>query len=58
MHIRVTSKVKVCRDETDDFLLALCKDGSADFLITGDNAVLEVKKFHSTQIIQLKTFSV
>ena len=56
MHIRVTSKVQVCRDETDDFLLALCKDGNADFLITGDKAVLEIGKFYNTKIITLRSF--
>jgi len=34
--IEVNSQVQVCRDPNDDFLLALCKDGKADFLITGD----------------------
>lgn len=56
MHIRVTSKVKICRDETDDFLLALCNDGNADFLITGDKIVLEIDEFHNTKIISLKNF--
>jgi putative PIN family toxin of toxin-antitoxin system len=38
----VSDKVKikkiesVCRDPKDDFLLALSKEGKADFLITGD----------------------
>src|ERR1041385_5454010 len=35
--VSVKSKVHICRDAQDDFLLALAKDGSADFLITGDN---------------------
>jgi hypothetical protein len=56
LHIRVTSKVKVCKDEADDFLLALCKDGNADFLITGDKTILEIDKFNNTKIISLKDF--
>ncbi|MSQ79522.1 MAG: putative toxin-antitoxin system toxin component, PIN family [Flavobacteriaceae bacterium] len=34
--IRVTSRVNVCRDPKDNFLLALAKDGKATDLITGD----------------------
>lgn len=55
-HVSVTSKVKICTDKTDDFLFSLCKDGNADFLITGDNAVLEIEKFHNTQMVSLKNF--
>jgi hypothetical protein len=32
--VNVTSSVKACCDPFDDFLLALTKDGKADFLIT------------------------
>lgn len=41
--IDVHSKVNLCRDEKDDFLLALSQDGNADFLITGDKDLLELK---------------
>lgn len=34
--VPVTSKVTVCRDPKDNFLLSLAKDGNADFLLTGD----------------------
>lgn len=43
--VNVTSKVEVCRDEKDNFLLALAKDSQAQFLITGDNDLLELKDF-------------
>jgi len=38
--IDVTSQVVQCRDENDNFLLSLAKDGKADYLITGDNDLL------------------
>ena len=34
--IEVITHVDVCRDKKDNFLLALCEDGKADYLITGD----------------------
>lgn len=34
--IKVFSTVSICRDPKDNFLLALAKDATADFLITGD----------------------
>ena len=47
--INVNSKINVCRDKKDNFLLALCHDGKADFLITGDEELLAIKKFKKTQ---------
>lgn len=37
--IEVNSTVTICRDEKDNFLLALAKDGKADYLITGDKDI-------------------
>ena len=50
------SKVKICRDEKDNFLLSLSKDGNADFLITGDIDLLSIKKFGKTHIITMAEF--
>lgn len=54
--IEVSSQVQVCRDPNDDFLLALCKDGKADFLITGDQDLLALEVFEITKIINLSNF--
>ncbi len=54
--IEVKSKVNICRDSKDNFLLALAKDGKADFLITGDNDLLTLKMFEKTKIITLTNF--
>jgi predicted nucleic acid-binding protein len=38
--------VKVSPDPKDDFLLALCKDGRADYLLTGNKIdLLDLKQF-------------
>ena len=35
--IETTSKIEICRDFKDNFLLNLAIDSKADFLVTGDN---------------------
>jgi putative PIN family toxin of toxin-antitoxin system len=54
--VNVASVVELCRDPDDDQLLALCKDGRADFLITGDKDLLILKRFHRTRIITATEF--
>lgn len=54
--IKVRSSVTVCRDPNDNFLLALAKDGKADYLLTGDKDLLELVKFGKTKIISMTTF--
>lgn len=54
--INVKSKVEICRDKEDNFLLSLAKDGEADYLITGDKDLLIIKKFEKTRIIKLTDF--
>ena len=54
--IKVKSKVDVCRDKEDNFLLSLAKDGKADYLITGDKDLLVIEGFDKTKIIKLTNF--
>ena len=54
--IEVKSKISICRDEKDNFLLALAKDGSANFLITGDKDLLVIKRFEKTEIITIAAY--
>lgn len=54
--IKVTSQVTVCRDPKDNFLLALAKDGKADYLLTGDKDLLSLEKFGETKIQRLSEF--
>ena len=54
--VPVKSKVHVCRDPNDDFLLALAKDGKANYLITGDKDLLSLSSFRKTDIVTFKQF--
>lgn len=40
LSIDIRSEVSLCRDEKDNYLLALAKDSQADFLMTGDKDLL------------------
>lgn len=51
LDVEVISEVDLCRDPDDNHLLALCKDGKADLLITGDKVLLVLKKFGKTRIL-------
>ena len=55
--IETVSKVQVSPDPKDDFLLALCRDGQADYLLTGNKLdLLALRQFDSTQIMTLTEF--
>lgn len=54
--IHLKSVVELCRDKNDNYLLALAKDAKADFLITGDEDLLVLKRFENTQIIKLSDY--
>jgi len=51
--VEVTSEINICRDKKDNFLLSLCVDGKADYLLTGDEDLLVIKKFKKTSIIKI-----
>jgi uncharacterized protein len=52
----VNSNIQICRDMKDNFLLSLSFDSQADFLISGDNDLLEIKEFGKTKIITIADF--
>ena len=54
--IKISTEVAVCRDEKDNFLLALAIDGNADYLITGDNDLLILKTQAKTKILTMSDF--
>lgn len=54
--VPVTSKVTVCRDPKDNFLLSLAKDGNADFLLTGDADLLVLEVFEKARICTIREF--
>jgi len=53
---KIASTVEYCRDNKDDYLLALAMDSQANFLITGDKDLLVLQKFNTTQIVRLTEF--
>jgi hypothetical protein len=55
--VKVTSKVTVCRDPKDNFLLSLSKDGNADYLLTGDADLLVLDVFGKTRICTIRAFT-
>jgi uncharacterized protein len=54
--IETISVITLCRDEKDNYLLALAKDSEADFLIAGDKDLLVLKNFENTTICTLTEF--
>lgn len=52
----VKSKVDICRDPKDNFLLALAIDSDANYIISGDNDLLTLKSFASAKIISYREF--
>ena len=54
--IEVKSTTAICRDVKDNFLLELAKDGKADYLLTGDKDLLELKHFGKTKIETIEAF--
>ena len=55
--VKVKSRVHKCRDEKDNFLLSLAKDAEANFLITGDEDLLVIKKLLNTEILSYTQFA-
>ncbi len=54
--VEVTSDVNLCRDPKDNFLLALGIDGQADYLLTGDDDLLVLKKIGKVKIMKIADF--
>jgi putative PIN family toxin of toxin-antitoxin system len=54
--IVLKTKVDLCRDSKDNYLLSLAIDAKADFLITGDNDLLVLNKVENTKIINFRDF--
>ena len=54
--VKVQTKIEVCRDTKDNFLLSLSIDGNADFLVTGDKDLLDLTKFGETTIVTISDF--
>lgn len=44
-------------DPKDDFLITLSKESQADYLVTGDKALLELRSIQKTAVIDMAHFS-
>ncbi len=51
--VSVTTDIKKCRDPKDNFLLNLAIDSHADYLVTGDNDLLEIKSIGTAKILTI-----
>ena len=51
-----TQSVKLCRDEADDYLLALAIEANAHYLVTGDQDLLVLQKVGTCRIVDAATF--
>jgi len=48
--------VQLCRDEADNYLLALAIEANADYLVTGDQDLLVLKEINCCHIIDVVEF--
>lgn len=46
----------VCRDPDDDYLLGCAAAGGADYLVTGDDDLLTVRRYRDVAIVDARTF--
>lgn len=52
-------RVERSPDPTDDFLLAMCEAGKADYLVTGDKSgLLALSRHQATRILSVSDFAV
>jgi len=49
--ISISSSITICRDYKNNFLLNLAIDGKADFLVSGDDDLLCLKKIENIPIV-------
>ena len=54
--IAVQTEITLCRDPKDNMFLALAIDGKADYLITSDTDMLDLKTIHGTVIVTPRAF--
>ncbi len=54
--VEVVTSQDLCRDKKDNFLLDLAVDSDADFLVTGDKDLLELKGMLKTEIVEWNEF--
>ena len=54
--IALQTKTTICRDAKDNYLVSLAIDSKADYLVTGDLDLLELKNIGTTIVIKFTDF--
>jgi hypothetical protein len=54
--VKLETEITSCRDKKDNYLLSATIDSKADFLVTGDNDLLEIKNIRYAKIIDFNDF--
>jgi uncharacterized protein len=54
--VSLKTKIEICRDPKDNYLISLAVDSNADYLITGDADLLELVEVGNTRIIKYIDF--
>jgi putative PIN family toxin of toxin-antitoxin system len=54
--VESVSKFEVVRDKKDNKIIECAFDGKADYIVTGDPDLLELKKFRRIKIVTAKKF--
>ena len=55
-YVNIDEQTSISRDPNDDYLLDLATTTDADFLVTGDNDLLILKKHQDTSIVSFSAF--
>jgi putative PIN family toxin of toxin-antitoxin system len=54
--VEIKTIVRLSRDANDNYLLSMSLDCAADYLVTGDPDLLEIKEFGKTKILTMSEF--
>lgn len=54
--VGVKSSVNICKDKDDNKFLELAVDGNANYIISGDRHLLEIKEFKGIKILRPSQF--
>jgi putative PIN family toxin of toxin-antitoxin system len=49
-------KIEICRDKNDNMVLGTALAGEAEYIITGDKNLLDIKKYKKIKIVTAKDF--
>ena len=56
--VKTITKFDIVRDKKDNKIIECAFDGKADYIITGDTDLLELKEFKDIKILNAKDFLV